>query len=955
MYCQFIAATLIAFNLAGCSNNHVSLKSTASGSLPEGIVLISEKSKNEEGVFIPYKKYQLSNGLTVILHEDDSDPLVHVDVTYHVGSAREDVGKSGFAHFFEHMMFQGSKHVGDDMHFQIITEAGGNLNGTTNSDRTNYYQTIPANQLEKVLWLEADRMGFLLDSVTQEKFEVQRETVKNERAQRIDNQPYGLRDEVNSEALYPNEHPYSWPVIGYVEDLDRVNVNDLKAFFTRWYGPNNAILTIGGDFDELTVLKWVNKYFGSIPSGEHVYDQEKNPVTLPETRFVTLEDEVHLPLLQVTFPTVHVRHEDEAALDVLSHILGEGKTSLFYKNLVKPNRAVQAVVSHPCRELACEFQLIALANPSKVRSLSELYAMIDKTLNEFESRGVLDEDLQRTKAQIEAATVFGLQSVAGKVSTLASNEFLGGEPDLVDFDINRYSNVTKKDVTRVYNRYIKNQPRVVLSIVPTGQTQLAASPTNYASPERDLSQVETVSEFVAPQNIVDNFDRSVMPAATINPAVQVPEVWRHQMSNGIEVIGHFTSETPTVTLTLSMEGGPLLDPIDKAGLASITASLMNETTERFSTEEIANQLALLGSSISFTANGRFTEITLVSLTKHLDETLLILKEKLFSPKFEEVDFNRVKYQILQSLQQQYKQPNALMSIASKTVLYGADNRIGLPDMGTINTIQNITLEDVKSFYTSYYSPSKGSMVVVGNVPKKALLEKVDFLSSWSGKSYDIAPYQPFPENTQPSIYLVDKPGAAQSVVKILKRSLPYDATDKQFKAKLMNFPLGGMFNSRINMNLREDKGYTYGASTAFIGGVTLGQFVASSNLNAQNTVEGIQEMLAEIETYQRLGMSEDELDTLRAAYTQSEALQYETPASKAQFLRHLLVYGLDTSYRQSQLQIIESISKRELNLLASELLDVNTMQIIVVGDANRLESALNALDRPIVKMNVVSE
>lgn len=407
---------------------------------------------DSSAVTIPYEKYTLSNGLTVILHEDHSDPLVHVDVTYHVGSAREEVGKSGFAHFFEHMMFQGSKHVADEQHFKVITEAGGSLNGSTNTDRTNYYETVPANQLEKVLWLESDRMGYLLEAVNQAKFENQRETVKNERAQRVDNQPYGLRHELNGEAMYPEGHPYSWMTIGYVEDLDRVNVNDLKAFFKRWYGPNNAVLTIGGDIDATKTKALIAQYFGDIPKGPEVKDPEPQPVTLSETCYMTLEDKVHLPLLQITFPTVYARHPDEAPLDVLSDILGGGKTSLFYKNLVKEGMAVQAVVSHPCRELACEFQLIALANPAKVQSLDELHKVIEATLTEFETRGVKPDDLARTKGSIEASTVFGLQSVAGKVTALAANETFYQTPDLVSEDIARYNSVTAEDVMRVYKK-----------------------------------------------------------------------------------------------------------------------------------------------------------------------------------------------------------------------------------------------------------------------------------------------------------------------------------------------------------------------------------------------------------------------------------------------------------------------------------------------------------------------
>jgi zinc protease len=324
---KWITPSLLAVALIGCSQlpygeANKSAQSAVEQPAIDGIKLIEQVDAKPGEIVIPYKKYQLDNGLTLILHEDHSDPLVHVDVTYHVGSAREEIGKSGFAHFFEHMMFQGSEHVADEQHFKIVTEAGGTLNGTTNTDRTNYFETVPANQLEKMLWLEADRMGFLLDAVTQEKFEVQRETVKNERGQRVDNRPYGRLNERVSQALYPVGHPYSWPVIGYMEDLNRVNVNDLKAFFLRWYGPNNATLTIGGDIDTAKTLAMVKKYFGSIPRGPAVDMPKKQPATLSEDRYISMEDNVHLPLLYISFPTVSGRHADEAPLDVLSNILG---------------------------------------------------------------------------------------------------------------------------------------------------------------------------------------------------------------------------------------------------------------------------------------------------------------------------------------------------------------------------------------------------------------------------------------------------------------------------------------------------------------------------------------------------------------------------------------------------------------------------------------------------------
>lgn len=903
--------------------------------------------------YIPYEKYTLDNGLTVILHKDDSDPLVHVDVTYHVGSAREDVGKSGFAHFFEHMMFQGSEHVADEQHFKVITESGGNLNGSTNTDRTNYYQTVPANQLEKVLWLESDRMGFLLPAVTQEKFENQRETVKNERAQRVDNQPYGLRFEKTGEALYPEGHPYSWSTIGYVDDLDRVSVADLKAFFKRWYGPNNAVLTIGGDIDVAQTKQWIQKYFGAIPAGPEVSEPDPQPVTLDKTRFVTLEDNVHLPLLQITFPTVYARHPDEAPLDVLSDILGGGKTSLFYKNLVKSGVAVQAGVSHPCRELACEFQLIALANPAVSGSLADLDRAISDTLKEFEKRGVMPDDLARTKASIEASTVFGLQSVAGKASLLASNETFEGQPDLVAEDLRRYLSVTAEDVMRVYRKYIKGQSAVVLSVVPEGQTELAAAPQNFTFPGRDIPESIALADDVSAPVIVDDIDRSTMPEAGPVPVVKVPEYWESTIAPGITVLGITSDETPTVTLSISLEGGMLLDPAGKEGTAILTALMMNESTKRYSNEAMANELAKLGSSISFSAAGRYTQIYVSSLTKNIDATLALLDEKLFSPAFLDEDFSRLKERVIQGMQQQQKTPSVLAKRARDLVLFGENNRVSYPDEGTLSSLQNITLDDVKAFYQKYYSPAKASIVTVSDLSQASITRSLSFLSDWQGEDYKIKGYAPFPVYDEQNLFLVDKPGAVQSVVYVVKRSLKYDATGEYFRARLMNFPLGGAFNSRINLNLREDKGYTYGASSSFLGGKTLGWFEVSTDLTAANTAEGIEEIFNEINHYREEGMTEQELTFMRNAFTLSDALDYETPGSKARFLRQLQSFNLPDDYRTTQVEILRNIDTQALQSLAKKHLTTDTMQVIVVGDKETLMPQLNALGIPVTPMTVV--
>ncbi len=616
--------------LFACTSNESPTHTDESIALPTGVSLVETVIQSEERLAIPFKKYTLANGLTVILHQDNSDPLVHVDVTYHVGSAREQLGKSGFAHFFEHMMFQGSKNVADEQHFKIVTQSGGDLNGTTNTDRTNYYETVPRNQLEKMLWLESDRMGFLLESITEEKFEIQRATVKNERGQNVDNRPYGRLNETINQMMYPRDHPYSWPVIGYMTDLDRGTLTDLKEFFSRWYGPNNAVLTIGGDIDEAQTLAWVNKYFGELKAGPKVDNITKQLTTLEKNRYYSFSDNVSLPLLYISFPTVYGMHEDEAALDVFSNIIGNGPTSLLYKNLVKSGVAVQAGASHPCKELSCQMSFYALPNPQQGMALSKIEQVINDTLLEFEQRGVNDDDLLKTKVSIETGTIYGLQSVSGKISTLAHYQTVLGNADYTQQQVARYNKVTKDDVMRVYNKYIKGKGAAVLSIYPHGQKQFIAKTDDFILP--DVSNPPELA--VIDTSIMKNtsrFNRAIMPKAGVNPQIEVPKLWRDSFKNGIEIIATQNSETPTVSLLLSIEGGPLLDPIEKAGLASLTASLMNEGTSNYIKEELSNELAKLGSDISIGASGRNTHIQVSSLVKNLDATLTLMLDMMLNP------------------------------------------------------------------------------------------------------------------------------------------------------------------------------------------------------------------------------------------------------------------------------------------------------------------------------------
>jgi len=915
----------------------------------EGVTLVEEVKGQPGKTVIPYKKFILDNGLKVILHEDHSDPLIHLDVTYHVGSGREEVGKSGFAHFFEHMMFQGSENVADEQHFKLITEAGGTMNGSTSNDRTNYYQTVPASQLEKVIWLEADRMGFLVDAVTQEKYETQRETVKNERGQRIDNQPYGRLGERVSEALYPEGHPYSWPVIGYIEDLNRVNVNDLKAFFLRWYGPNNATLTIGGDLDEQETLKLVAKYFGSITRGPDVAMPEKPIVTLEEDRYISMEDNVHLPLIYISYPTVSAKHKDEAPLDILASILGGGKTSLLYKNLVKNQLAVNAITQHPCSELACTFDLYTLPHPASGKSLAEIEEIIRDTLVEFEARGVEEDDLTKIKAKMETRFIFDLQSVEGKVRTLAQNEMMTGNPNDIEHDIARYASVTKADVMRVFKQYIKGKHAVIMSVVPNGKIETIAAEDSFKPAPRKLliEDKETSSDALALRKTKDVFDRSKIPVAGENKAAAIPVMWQKLLPNGISVLGTKSTETPTTTLLLKIPAGHYYETKDKAGTAALLAEILNESTNKRTAEEMSNELQKLGSSVSISASNHYMSVSINALTKNIDATIKLVREKMLEPAFIESEFTRNQQNEIQVVQNSKKDAGYLARAAFRKLL-NADNIAAMPANGTEQSLNNISLDDVKAFYQNHFKPGSAQLIVVSDLDEKLVVSKIAPLADWQGKGPELVLELATPDTKAGVVYLVHKDNAAQSVIRLGKRSIKKDIVGEYYKSSLMNFPLGGAFNSRINLNLREDKGYTYGARSYFLGDKLSGSYIASAQVRADVTDKSLVEFVKEITAYSEQGITAEELRFMRNSINQRDALKYETPNAKLGFLAQILEYGLTPDFVEKRAAVVSTIKMEEINQLAKKHLDISEMIIVVVGNAEVLKPELEALGYEVV-------
>ena len=919
-------------------------------SQPKLVEKVVKSSPSE--VVIPYQKYILPNGLTIVVHEDHSDPVVHVDVTYHVGSAREEIGKSGFAHFFEHMMFQGSDNVADEQHFKIITESGGTLNGSTNRDRTNYYETVPNNQLEKMLWLEADRMGFLLDAVTQKKFEIQRATVKNERGQNYDNRPYGLVQETLSKNLFPYGHPYSWLTIGYLTDLDRANVQDLKNFFLRWYGPNNAVLTVGGDVKTEDVLKLAEKYFGSIPAGPKVEKTILPAVKIEKDRYVSMVDNyAKIPMLNIALPTVAEYSKDEAALDCLADILGGGNSSILYQRLVKTQKALRAFAYNSSNELAGAFQFSIMPKPGT--KLSEMEAEVRAALVEFEKKGVSDDDLAKFKQSIEASKIYGLESVAGKVSQLAAFETYTGNANYIKDDLKRYLAVTKEDVIRVFNQYIKGKNMVILSVLTKGNEGLLAAADNYKIDSTQYKAPDYGYASLKYNKAKDNFDRSKQPGSGLNPSIKVP-AFKITNLDDMKMIFSVSDEIPTVVVSLSFKGGKMLEQNDlsKIGLTGLFTEMMGEDTKKHTSEEMTVLLEKLGSSIDVYAGLDKISVNIRSLKKNLNATLDLLEERLLMPKFTEEAFDRIKNQNIENLKNAKTRANYVASVAFEKVIYGKDNILGLPSSGTETSLKNIALADIENYYTKYVSRDGLEVVVVGNLTdaeSNLILNRFKKLPT--AKVTLPAIPKPAVNVGGKIIYLVDVPKAAQTEFRIgYVTGLVYDATGEYYKNGLINYPLGGAFNSRVNLNLREDKGWTYGARSSFDASDYSGEFLFSSGIKAAATDSALAEVIKEVTQYHKTGIKDEELVFLKAAIGQSNARKYETGFQKAAFIGNILDHNLPASFVGEQNKILSQLSKEEVNVLVSKWLNPEKLQIVLAGDKDKIKPGLEKLGYTIVEL-----
>ena len=891
---------------------------------------------------IAYEKYKLlSNDLTLIIHEDHSDPIVHVEVGYHVGSARETGRISGFAHFFEHMMFQGSKNIADEEHFKLISSAGGTCNAFTAFDETVYHNNAPSNFTETLLWMEADRMSTHLEGFTQAKFENQRNAVKNEKKQRNDNQPYGMVNEVLFKNLFPNQ-TYEWTPIGFTDDLDIASFEDLQKFFLRWYKPNNAVLVVSGDVNPEEVKTWVNKYYGTIKKGKPVRKMKLAAPILPYDQYVEIPDNIYLPLTLMVWPTVPEFHKDEKALDLLGYILGGNNSSPLYQKLVKTEDAYQVSASNAALELAGFFSMNTVANYGGL-TVKQVETKMREVLAEFDTKQFTIEDLNKAKTVYKTSYIDILDGISTKSLRLSHWSMMLNKSYNLSDEIAGIDAVTMEDIMRVYRTYIKDKKCLVLNVVPqatqTEETEKSKSVNPHAG-EAKVSDPQYDGLTYEPP--VDNFDRSQRPVVKPISSVKVPEYYQMSFDNGLKIIGNQSKESPKVILFFNMEGGQLLESGKyPTGTASLLASMMTEGTTTYTSEQFQSELDKLGSSISFNSGETNTSCYVTCLKENLDATLKLLEGALFTPRFDAADFKRLKKQLQEGVQSNKKDPSAMANIAYNKILY--KGTLLEESSGTFKSVSKIKLDDLKDYYSKFYSPSITSLVISGDITESEVNSKLSFMKKWPTKPVTIPSIGAVQASDKVQIYLIDKPYAPQSVITVAQHHIPFDYNGDYFKSNVMYFPLGGNFNSRLTQNIREDKGFAYSPQSGFVGNKYFGSYFWSADVRTNASDSAIREVMKEIVNYKKGGITEEELTFTKSSLISADALKYEYPQQKANYLNRIITYNLPQNYVNEQLKIIEAMKKSDIDGLASKILHPETMTIIVVGHAYKIRDSLNKL------------
>ncbi|MCC6406496.1 MAG: insulinase family protein [Planctomycetes bacterium] len=885
---------------------------------------MSQPATHRPVLDVPHREFVLENGLRVLVHEDRSDPVVAVQVAYHVGSAREERGRSGLAHLFEHLMFEGSEHVAAGEHFKRIQGAGGTLNGTTTFDRTWYFETLPVQHLELALWLEADRMGGLVPALTQAKLDNQRDVVKNERRQSYENRPYGRVREVLHAELYPDGHPYSWIPIGSMADLDAATLDDVKGFFRRWYGPNNAVLAIVGDVDTDRALALAEKHFGPIPRGPEVGSPPRIGVRLGTDRRAVLEDRVQLPQLSLLWPTVPHGARETAALELAAMLLSQNKSAVLDRALTVDRLLARSVsISAESYEIAGQFLVSVVAAPRV--SLDEIEETVRRLIAEVAGRGVDRAQVERMKHRARADHVWRFETAAGKASELARAAIVPGDPSDATRALERLVAVDAEDVEAVLRRFLAERPAVVLSTVPGERRELASNARSVRRVER--SDVRPASA----------------PEPAPRPSLHLPSFWS-RADGALKLTGTRYDELPLSAFHLALAAGRVRESHAELGLASLCAALLGEGTRSLSTTDFTDRLDFLGANFRTFVTPDELVYSFSVLDEHRPAGIELLAEALFAPRFDPADFERLKSQTLIAIDTRGDQIRTIAQNVWVRLIFGESSALGFPGLGTRATIERLTLDDVRRFHAQALARSARLVLAAseGQDELEALLAPVSHgLAARRDPAADAFREPTFPRAERRAFYLVDKPGAAQSELRL--GHLGVAATDPDYyPLQVLNYAFGGAFTSRLNQNLREHKGFTYGAHATFEGERRAGAFTVATAVHTDVTAPALVECLREIEAI-REGLREEELELAKQAHSQSLLRQFESLAARVGLADNVSRFGWAADYPLERLAWLDRATTAELGDLARRRIRPDELVVLVVGDAARIGASLDDL------------
>lgn len=894
---------------------------------------------SELGLSIEFEKYQLANGLEVVLHVDKSDPIVAINLAAHVGSSREIQGRTGFAHLFEHLLFLDSENLGYGGLDEMNTRIGGDgTNGFTTSDMTQYFQAVPADALEKIIWAEADKLGFFINTVTQPVIDNEKQVVKNEKRQRVDNQPYGHNFDVIGKAIYPSDHPYSWQIIGTLADLDAATLQDVKDFYSRWYVPNNITVTLTGDFDPSHAKNLIEKYFGEIPSGEAIEPRQKRRVVLNQTISLAHEDNfATVPQLTMAWPSVEEYHPDSYALNILAEYLSIGKRAPFNEVLIDETQLTSDVtIFNFSKELAGEFYLFISATAGG--DLDALPSAIETAFQRFEAHGISEADLGRIKTGFEVAFYNQLQSSLGKAIQLSQYNIFTGDPGFFAKEIDAIKTVTPQDVIRVYETYIKDKHKVLTSFVPKGEIRLAISGSQIASvvDELIIQGAENEVEFDPTQRTFEpttsSFDRTIEPAFGSAYTLTAPDIWRRKLGANITAFGIESNETPLIYFTLNIDAGRDRGDPDKPAVAALTADMLNKGTVNRSAAELEDAIKALGSDITISADQNSTNISGNTLARNFDATISLVEEMLLEPRWDTQEFALLKRRQLDQLDQAAADPNAIAARESAKLTYPENHILSYTTYGTQEKLTAVTLEDLKAFYRSNYSPVNASLRIVGDTTAIKVSQAFAGISTrWNTPApatTTLLPARPVETST---IYFYDIPGAKQSILDIQRPSLTAMHPDYPL-AQALNYLLGDIYTSQLNIELRINKGYTYGVGSRFVGNKTTGEFLIRSSVRSNVTKESMA-LIRDIVTNFGPAFSAADLDTLKGALLRGQALQNETLSAKLDMLGEIADFSYPDNYQAQNASRIQDMTLVDFKALANKYLLPDAMNWIVVGDA----------------------